>query len=235
MFRRLGEPLMTESQWLSSNRPGELLTFLHLGGNRRDRIPAWIEGSWFADKLVQKDRFLDKRKAQLLYDAILDAFGASHVRDALESLFLAAGMPEMRDELEDMSAEEVVGLLNHLDYRLPRGVQPAGPRPGTEDWWRGTATKRCEFIRDIFGNPFRPVKVDSRWRSSAAVALARTIDAEKAYNRLPILADMLEEASCNETELLNHCRQPGIHVRGCWVVDLLLEDAKAWDLILGKE
>jgi hypothetical protein len=53
-------------------------------------------------------------------------------------------------------------------------------------------------------------------------ALAKAIYGERAFDRLPILADALEEAGCTNAELLGHCRQPGVHVRGCWVVDLVL-------------
>jgi hypothetical protein len=54
------------------------------------------------------------------------------------------------------------------------------------------------------------------------VKIARAIADEHAFERLPILADALEEAGCNLPDLLAHCRQPGKHVRACWVVDLLL-------------
>jgi hypothetical protein len=54
------------------------------------------------------------------------------------------------------------------------------------------------------------------------VRLAEQIYKERAFNRLPTLADALEESGCQEADLLAHCRGPGPHVRGCWVVDLLL-------------
>jgi len=78
------------------------------------------------------------------------------------------------------------------------------------------------LLRDIFGNPFRPVTLDPAWKTATVVALAEAIYADRAFDRLPILADALEEAGCTSGELLNHCRQPGEHVRGCWAVDLLL-------------
>ncbi len=52
--------------------------------------------------------------------------------------------------------------------------------------------------------------------------IARGIYDDRAFDRMPILADALEEAGCTDIEILNHCRQPGEHFRGCWVVDLLL-------------
>jgi hypothetical protein len=78
------------------------------------------------------------------------------------------------------------------------------------------------IFRDIFGNPFRPVTINPAWRTSNVTALAQSIYADRAFNRMPILADALEDAGCDNADILNHCRQPGEHVRGCWVVDLLL-------------
>ncbi|HJT77061.1 MAG TPA: hypothetical protein VJ739_07635 [Gemmataceae bacterium] len=84
---------------------------------------------------------------------------------------------------------------------------------------------QCELIREIFGNPFRPVTINPGWLSwsdNTVRRLAEAIYDERALDRLPILADALEEAGCADAALLDHCRGPGPHVRGCWVVDLLL-------------
>ena len=81
------------------------------------------------------------------------------------------------------------------------------------------------LIRDLFGNPFRLPTVNSSWltwNSGTVCKLAELIYAERAFDRLPILADALEEAGCTDAAILEHCRGPGPHVRGCWVVDLVL-------------
>ena len=78
------------------------------------------------------------------------------------------------------------------------------------------------LLRDIFGNPFRPVAAEPRWLTSDVVALARGIYDDRAFDRLPILADALEEAGCDHPDVLSHCRGPGPHARGCWVVDGVL-------------
>jgi hypothetical protein len=78
------------------------------------------------------------------------------------------------------------------------------------------------LVRDIFGNPFRLVAFDPRWRTSDAVGLARGIYEDRAFDRLPLLADALMDAGCDNSEILDHCRGEGPHVRGCWVVDLVL-------------
>ena len=64
------------------------------------------------------------------------------------------------------------------------------------------------------------------WRTGAAVGLARAMYLSGSFDRLPILADALEEAGCDVPEVLRHCRDDSApHVRGCWVVDLVLGKA----------
>ena len=60
------------------------------------------------------------------------------------------------------------------------------------------------------------------WRTGNVTALAQSIYDDCAFDRLPILTDALEDAGCDNAEILQHCRQPGEHVRACWVVDLIL-------------
>jgi hypothetical protein len=73
------------------------------------------------------------------------------------------------------------------------------------------------------GNPFHPIALDPMWLMPSVKHLAEAIYEDRAFDRLPILADALEDAGCTNADILNHCRQPGEHVRGCWVVDLLLD------------
>ncbi|MEO2091370.1 MAG: hypothetical protein ABGY75_18080, partial [Gemmataceae bacterium] len=77
------------------------------------------------------------------------------------------------------------------------------------------------LVRDILGYPFAPATFDKKWRTETVKLLTEGITAEGKFDRLPILADALEEAGCDETDILAHCRGPGPHVRGCWVVDLI--------------
>jgi hypothetical protein len=83
------------------------------------------------------------------------------------------------------------------------------------------ASENARLVRCVFANPFRPVAVDPCWLTSDVVALATSIYEEKAFDRVPILADALQDAGCDKEEVLNHCRNENVHVRGCWVVDLL--------------
>ncbi|MBA4066880.1 MAG: hypothetical protein C0501_24870 [Isosphaera sp.] len=79
------------------------------------------------------------------------------------------------------------------------------------------------LLRDIFGNPFRAVVFDPAWRTDTAVSLARGMYEARDFAAMPILADALQDAGCEDDHVLTHCRDPdGVHVRGCWVVDLAL-------------
>jgi hypothetical protein len=79
------------------------------------------------------------------------------------------------------------------------------------------------LFRDIFGNPFRPVAFSPDWRTDTAVALAKQMYDSRDFGAMPILADALQDAGCDSDDILSHCRDPKqVHVRGCWVVDLIL-------------
>ena len=91
------------------------------------------------------------------------------------------------------------------------------------------ATSHGVLLLDVFGNPFRPVTIEPSWlgwNDATLVKLAAAIYEDRAFDRLHVLADALEYAGCHEASILDHCRQPGPHVRGCWVVDLLSEKCR---------
>lgn len=82
-----------------------------------------------------------------------------------------------------------------------------------------------ELVHEIFGNPFRPAVFDPRWfpwRKRLVRRMARVIYRKRCFRNLPILANALEKAGCRDDTILTHCRAPVQHVRGCWVVDLIL-------------
>ena len=83
--------------------------------------------------------------------------------------------------------------------------------------------KQLALAYDIFSNPFRPVTLDSTWLTSSVRKLGKAGYDDRTFDRLPILADALEEAGCTSSEMLDHFRSGGEHVRGCWALDLILE------------
>jgi hypothetical protein len=87
---------------------------------------------------------------------------------------------------------------------------------------RGEQVVHAELLREIIDNPFHPTAIDPAWLTSTVVALAQGIYTDRAFDRMPILADALQDAGCENAAILDHCRDPkGVHVRGCFVVDLV--------------
>ena len=97
----------------------------------------------------------------------------------------------------------------------------------------GNGTREAEFalhatwLRDIFPSPFRPKYVTCdwfRWNGETASLLARQMYEAREFSAMPILADALQDAGCDNDDILSHCRDTSLtHVRGCWVLDLLLK------------
>jgi hypothetical protein len=101
-------------------------------------------------------------------------------------------------------------------------VEPTSQRRAI---FREARERACVLLRDLFGNPFRPVRLDPAWlawEGGTVVKLAPLIYDQGRYQDLPILADALEEAGCTNADILSHSKSNQEHVRGCWLLDLLL-------------
>jgi hypothetical protein len=154
------------------------------------------------------------------------------------------------DAVDQSAAEAVLGLREGLDFQqiIEGTLECKGALSSGEAWekiygvpgrdWREQKRVHQEareigvqaevnvhhtFFNDIFGNPFRPVAFDPAWRTSTAVGVATGIYEDRAFDRMLILADALQDAGCEDDAILSHCRGDGPRVRGCWVVDLVLQ------------
>lgn len=94
---------------------------------------------------------------------------------------------------------------------------------GPSDLSAGRGFDSVPLIRDIFGTPFRPASFRPSWRTGTVLSLARQMYELRDFSAMPILADALQDTGCDAADVLNHCRDTSAqHVRGCWVVDLVL-------------
>lgn len=80
----------------------------------------------------------------------------------------------------------------------------------------------CDLLRCVFGNPFRDPAFSRKWRTETVTALAVGIYEKRAFDRMPFLADALEDAGCDDPAMLTHLRGDNPHCRGCWVLDLAM-------------
>ena len=199
---------MTEEAWPACTDPAAMTDYLRdKTSDRKVRLLTCA----LCRLLV--DRMTDERSVQAVAAAELFADGLINRRD-LNPIWWNAHQP-MLEAVRSVprSRSQVYGLAYEAAGFSPR-FSPAGV----------PLDRRIlvAALRDIFGNPFRPVACDPAWHASDVLALALGIYQDRAFDRMPILADALQDAGCGNDDVLNHCRGPGLHVRGCWVIDLVL-------------
>jgi hypothetical protein len=126
---------------------------------------------------------------------------------------------------QDETAEMVVQAAGSRAARLAggKGPQADNARHAVEKEMEALSRR---LINEVHGNPFRPVAFDPAWCTSTAVALAKQMYESRDFCAMAILADALQDVGCDSDDVLGHCRDAKqVHVRGCWVVDLVLGKA----------
>jgi hypothetical protein len=227
---------VTEDDWLSATDPDPLLEFLPGRGavsERKLRLFACgccrlvfnpFSGA-FAERVVRAaERFADGGLPRAVLDRVHAAALAgappatayqAHVAQAVAH---AAG-PDIR-ATAGLAAEAAAYAAADLPAE---GGRPAARRPGGGyAEYAAERAAQADLLRDVFGNPFRPARLDPAWRTSAVLGLAHQMYAADDYGIAPVLADALQDAGCPDEEITAHLRGPAAHVRGCWVIDLLL-------------
>lgn len=192
---------MTERKWLTASDPAPLLTYNRgTASDRKLRLFAVAACRTVWHHFPNRRCQLAVDAAELFADGLMDENELSVARaGALDTIELI-----VNEQFKGVAWARVSAEAATVPVLVP---QLAGTAP---------------LLRDIFGNPFCPVTVDPIWLTSTVTSLTAVIYAERAFDRMPILADALEDAGCDNIDILSHCRGDGPHVRGCWVVDLLL-------------
>jgi hypothetical protein len=239
---------MTEPEWQCCTDPQRMLTFLRGKASGRKlrlfacaccrRVWGLLSAEESRQAVLEAERFADG----LAGDGELTAAGHHATRPAKDATARRiSNFPGAAGKAAAALAGSHAYSRVYAAYgeRLPRGAgQRAAkelglsaqaaqdPRDAYVEAEANEAAAQSTVLRDIFGNPFQPSpRIDPAWlvRNDGTVRkLADAIYEGRVFDRLPILADALEEAGCNDAELLGHLRGPGPHVKGCWALDLLL-------------
>lgn len=122
-----------------------------------------------------------------------------------------------------------IGMAKRLARETAElAVVPSRTAKAHDETSRLETYEQCHLLRDVVGNPYRNVVVEPgwlQWNYGTVGKLAQAVYEDRDFDRLPILADALEEAGCDNTDILAHCRSQNAHVRGCFLVDALLQKA----------
>ena len=208
---------MTEVEWRNTKSIFDMLLPFPA---KWDQRKLWLFGCaclrrhWLllADERTRRcveaaERFVDDAATGEELNSAWDAFDEASQNGNLERFF--------------DSHEVIRNLIGFVDpaasvevaWRIAEAAEARDPTTGCE---------LTDLLRDIFGNPFRPATFSPEWRTDTAVALARQMYESREFGMMPILADALQDAGCDDLDILDHCRGESVHVGGCWVVDLVL-------------
>jgi hypothetical protein len=205
---------MTEAEWLAATDPTPMLAFLQtVATDRKLRLfgcacsrQVWdlLTEECFRDAIRVGERFADGQASRKELAAVKAMSGAALEKNGLVGVtgpsYCAIGSAWSCTRSPHAAAMYPLWVFTNHAERIGQ----------------------VGLVRDIFGNPLRPVTLDPTWLTSTVLTLAEGIYADRAFDHLPILADALQDAGCDNADVLAHCREPGPHVRGCWVVDLVL-------------
>jgi len=232
---------MTEAQWLKSVEPFDMLGYLD--GKSTDRKLRLFQAAccrrvW---KLLPKKVCRD---AVLIAEKYADGEVGDKERRAAHALIVGfRPNGALAEKVRGLAARQAgyaafyaidKRVAKHLRLIRASGVSATlahAARKAAKSQERDPWTKvhkaeqriTAHLIRCIFGNPFRPVTIDQTWKTDTVLSLAKHMYESRDFGAMPILADALQDAGCDNDDVLSHCRDAKqVHVRGCWAVDLVL-------------
>jgi hypothetical protein len=220
---------MTEAEWLTADDLRRMLA--SLTGRHVDR-----KLRLFAVACVRMAPGLFKEPQCLRAVAVSESFADGQATleeltaakraamDGISSLDAAhVASPVARDTVRDLPQS----VASYLAWQqVPSYTLEDLHRDARREAERKVVNQQVALLRDIFGNPFRPAPALDpgwlAWNGGTVRKLAEGAYEDRVFDRLPVLADALEDAGCSDPDLLGHLRGPGPHVRGCWAMDLIL-------------
>jgi hypothetical protein len=217
---------VTEAEWLACDDPAPMLESLRGASSRKLRLfaVACCRRLWehLADDRTRRavetaEAFADGGATRADLGAALRS--ARQARHDAQQDWVRTGHPDYgptyvarvaAEAAEDACAPRPI----HAAIGAVQGCPPAAA--GGRN--RGAGRRRekvalASLLRDVLGNPARRVCFPRAWRTEAAVALARVAYESRDFTPMPILADALQDAGCDNADILSHCRCEGVHLR----------------------
>jgi hypothetical protein len=229
---------MTEAQWRASNDLFGMLDYVLVRASERKlRLFACAcvreLGHLLADARVRRAFFVAERFADDLAGPAELSAAHADAEAALRRLLNAVSAHEQFGPQVFPRVAAVHGALRLVTSPCLPATEVAHAataalllrHAGDPAWTARALGTVCDQLREVFGNPFRRVKLDRAWLRGAGAPtalVARAIYHDRSFDELPALADALEDADCPSPDLIAHCRAAAPHGRGCWAVDALL-------------
>lgn len=221
---------MTEAEWLRGDDPRRILDFLAASYRHLSERKLRLFAAYCCRNILHPETEEAVRRAVDLGETYAEG------RASASDLYAADG-PVAGVWLETFGSDRVsaaaycltqYGVENPLlaaQGASENGIDAARLHAGTGRA-ESEATLQSVWLRDIFPSPFRPKFVNRdwfAWNEATATTLAEQRYASQDFSAMPILADALQDAGCDNDDVLGHCRDANAtHVRGCWVCDLVL-------------
>jgi hypothetical protein len=233
---------VTEVEWLACEDPHRMLDFLGSRVSKRKRrllavaccrrICHLLEDEWTRRAVETAELFADdlagKKELDQACAKAWNLAAQNIVVDVGEddgSLF-AAGRVNPAYAAAALAAEKVPGnVFVNTALAAAQVAMATGEFQSKKDACAVEYRCQAALIRDMFGNPFRPVQFNPAWLESydcLLTKLAEAIYQERRFDGLPNLGEALRDAGCQNEEILGHCHPRGEHVRGCWLLDEIL-------------
>jgi hypothetical protein len=231
---------MMEAEWLACTDPQEMLEFLGVkASDRKVRLfsvgccrrvwhfigePDCRRAVELAEQFAEGNATAEDLVAACdeAYFAGVSVRGTAYAEEAAYAAYQAA---TAKPDLSAIMRASANAAAYFAGFQKNLAVGPPADVAEYQEVMQSEKLVHVRLVHCIFGNPFRTVTNNPEWLSwndGTIPKLAHSIYEERAFERLPILADALEEAGCDDPEILAHCRQPGVHARGCWLVDFLM-------------
>jgi hypothetical protein len=217
-FRPLSGVAMTDAEWRACYEPDDLLEQVR-DHPPYDRLWRYVLLNLLGIGADQAADLVECRRTGNLGDQTLHAHQLTFRAQARRTTGggYSAGRKPVRVPVATQQARAAAAALQPDVRQAAAAV--------TRETRHLLQREQCGWLRCLFPNPSLPTVLDPSWLTSIVLALAAGIDADQAFDRLPILADALQDVGCGHAPVLDHCRAKGAHVRGCWVIDWVLSSA----------
>jgi hypothetical protein len=218
---RRDPPPLTAADWPTCVEPNRLLAHVAGAVSERKLRLVTAAAARLAWDILPPEMREAVETAERLADGLATADELQWYRTRLAPYQHAGGPPTARRWCLPGPDRDAFYLVFAATYRadMVRRLHGGGA------WMAGSAAhagRIAPLVRDIVGKPFHSATIHPGWLTPDVRGLAAAAYHDRAFDRLPLLADALADAGCDDEAVLSHCRGSGPHARGCWVVDLVL-------------